>query len=199
MGNTNSFSIWVFNLRHLKCLHHLLLLICWVTVVPRGPTVPASQQSQSPSLAELQSKETTETPGVGGSKCSDPKHVQEEINQSPKQASIPIQKHTSKMPTLNPSWRPAALANSTSSCSPGLRAMAWQGHLRLAWFFQQRSMNSLYSVLVSEVGSTRAARLQKIFGKAASVLGGEEGKACGTRQQNNPRRCFPTPNATNCQ
>lgn len=149
--------------------------------------------------AELQSKETTETPGVRGSKCSDPKHVQEEINQSPKQASIPIQKHTAKMPTLNPSWRPAALANSTSSCSPGLRAMAWQGHLRLTWFFQQRSMNSLYSVLVSEVGSMRAARLQKVFGKAASVLEGEEGKACGTRQQNNPWRCFPAPNATNCQ
>lgn len=151
MGNTNSFSIWLLDLRHLKCLHYLLLLIFWAMAMPRSLTLPASQKTKSPFLTELQSKETTEASEVRGNKCTDPKHVQEEINQSPKQASIPIQKHTFKMPTLN-RWQGAV--KSTSYCLPGLHNMSqiqpvlppplpgWQGHFRLTSFFQWRSMNS---------------------------------------------------------
>lgn len=124
MGNTNYFSIWLFDLRHLKCLHYLLLLIFWAMVMPRSLTVGASQETKRHFLTELQSTETTEASGVRGNKCSDPKHVQEEINQSPKQASIPIQKHTLKMPTVNPWQGPVGLVNSTSYSLSGLHGMS---------------------------------------------------------------------------
>lgn len=145
--------------------------------MPRSLTVPPSQQTKSLFLTELQSKETTETSGVRGNKCSDPKHVQEEINQSPKQASISIQKHTLKMPTLNPWQGPVGPVNSTSYCLSGLHDTSqaqpvlppalpgWQGHLRLTSFFQWRSTNSPYSVLVSKAGIHSRAATKEYLAK----------------------------------
>lgn len=165
-------------------------------VMSRSLTVPASQQTKSSFLTELQSKETTEASGVRGNKCSDPKHVQEEINQPPKQASIPIQKHTLKMPTLNPWQGPVGLVNSTSYCLSGLHYMSqaqpvlppalpgWQGHFRLTPFFQWRSMNSLYRVLVSKAGIHSCAAVKKYLAKQLLSWGRErQGSWNGTAKQ----------------